>query len=68
MTLRTFHLIFILLVIMAAEMFAVREIWFYRHTQELESLLLGILSLAGGLGLCVYAFLFVRRMDRAGVH
>ena len=67
MTLKTFHLVFILLVIMAAEMFAVRELWLYRHTQELEALLLGILSLVGGLGLCVYAFVFVRKMDRAGV-
>lgn len=64
MSLRTFHLIFILVAIMTAEMFGAREIWHYQHTGDLLTLWLGILSLLGGLGLSVYALFFVRKMDR----
>ena len=67
MSLRTFHLIFILLVIMSAELFAMRELRLYQHTEDLWTLWMGILSLVGGLGLSVYALFFVRKMDRAGI-
>ena len=68
MSLRTIHLIFILIVIMGAEMFGARELFQFRQTGETGALWLGILALAGGLGLCVYAFHFVRKMDSADIH
>jgi hypothetical protein len=67
-SLRTIHLIFILIVIMTAEMFGARELFQFRQTGEFGSLWLGILSLLGGLALCVYAFYFVRKMDSADIH
>ena len=67
MSLRTFHLIFILFVIVTAELFGARELWFYRQTHDAATLWMGILSLAGGLLLSVYALFFVRKMDAAGV-
>jgi len=67
-SLRTIHLIFILIVIVTAEMFGARAIWQYRLTSDLGTLWLGILSLLGGLGLSVYAFYFVRKMDSADIH
>lgn len=68
MSLRTFHLIFILIVIVTAEMFGARELWHYQITKDLATLWMGILSLAGGLGLSVYALFFVRKMDATGVY
>lgn len=68
MSLRTIHLIFILIVIISAEMFGAREIWHYQLTKDLGTLWMGILSLVGGLALCVYAFFFVRKMDSADIH
>jgi hypothetical protein len=67
-SLRTFHLIFILVVIMSAELFGARELWHYQSTNDPGMLWMGILSLAGGLGLSVYALIFVRKMDSSGVY
>jgi hypothetical protein len=66
-SLKVFHLIFILLVIISAEMFAMRELWYYQITKDLPTLWMGILSLVGGLGLSLYALFFVRKMDTAGI-
>ncbi len=66
-SLRTFHLIFILIVIVTAELFGAREIWYYQHTRDVATLWMGILALVGGLGLSLYALYFVRKMDSAGV-
>ncbi len=68
MSLRIFHLIFILLVIFSAEMFGAREFWYYSQTGDIATLWMGILSVLGGLGVCVYALFFVRKMDRADIH
>ena len=68
MSLRTFHLVFILIVIMSAELFGMRELWHYQSTNESSMLWMGILSLAGGLVLSVYALIFVRKMDSQGVY
>ena len=68
MSLRTIHLIFILIVIITAEMFGARELWLYQQTKDLATLWMGIVSLVGGLALCVYAYHFVRRMDSADIH
>ncbi len=67
MSLRAFHLFFILLAIVTAEMFGARELWHFRVTQDAAELWMGILSLAGGLGLSAYALFFVRKMDSAQI-
>lgn len=68
MSLRTFHLIFILIAIMTAEMFGARELFHYQHDGDPLTLWLGILALVGGLGLSVYAVFFVRKMDSSGLY
>lgn len=68
MSLRTFHLVFIIASIVMADMFGAWAIWHYPQTRDLLTLWLGILTLAGGLVLTVYAVLFVRRLDRAEIH
>lgn len=67
MSLRTFHLVFILAAIVCADLFGAWSIWHYPLTGDVLSLALGILTLAGGLALTAYAVLFVRGMKRAGI-
>lgn len=67
MSLRTFHLIFILLAIVCAELFGAREFWLYSLTKDAAALWLGVVSVLGGLGLSVYALFFVRKMDAAHI-
>jgi hypothetical protein len=66
-SLRAFHLIFILLAIVTAEMFGAREIWLYRVSKDVGELWMGVLSLVGGLALSGYALFFVRKMDSAHI-
>lgn len=67
MSLKSFHLIFILLVIVCAELFGAREFWYYSQTQDALTLFVGVLSVLGGLATCVYAFIFVRKMDEGHI-
>ncbi len=67
-TLRTFHLIFILAAIILADMFGAWAIHEYGLTGAARYLWMGIPAFVGGLGLCAYSIFFVRRMDRAGIH
>lgn len=66
MSLKTFHLVFIIIAIIAADMFGAWAIW---HRAALDGLTvaLGIATLVGGLVLTAYALFFVRKMDRESV-
>jgi len=68
MTLRNFHLLFILAAIVGAELFGAWSIHQFPSSGQAMYLWMGIPTLLGGLGLCVYAYFFVRNMDAAGVH
>ena len=63
MSLKTFHLVFIIAAIIIADMFGAWALW---HRATLDGLIvaLGVTSLIGGMALTVYAFYFVRRMER----
>ena len=63
MSLKTFHLVFIILAIIAADMIGAWAIW-HRATIDGLTLALGIATLVGGLVLTAYALFFVRKMDR----
>lgn len=67
MSLRTFHLLFILCAIVLADMFGAWAVYNYPATGDAALLWMGIPALLGGLALCVYAYFFVRRMDRAHI-
>lgn len=66
MSLRTFHLAFILLAIMGADLYGGWAVHEYGTTGNTSILLLGIACMVGGLGLAVYSIRFVRLMDRTG--
>ena len=63
MSLTTFHLVFIIIAIIAADMFGAWAIW-HRETLDTLTVALGIATLVGGLVLTAYALFFVRKMDR----
>ena len=67
MSLRTFHLIFVLVAMVMADMFGAWSIWHYPLTGDLVNLVLGIVTLVGGLALAIYAIYLVRSFDQAHV-
>ncbi len=67
MSLRSFHLTFILLAIVGADLFGAWAVWYYVQQKDAMILTLGIVSLLGGLGLIVYAIKLVRQLDRAHI-
>jgi len=60
LSLRSFHLFFILLASVGADLFGIWAVW--RHLQHPDPglLVLGLVCIVGGLGLIVYAVHFVR--------
>lgn len=64
MSLRWFHLVFLLLVIVGADLFGV---WALRHPDSFgdrASLIVANASMLGGLGLAAYTYYLVRKLDR----
>ncbi|QDV91603.1 hypothetical protein RAS2_27070 [Phycisphaerae bacterium RAS2] len=64
MSLRWFHLVFLLLVIVGADLFGV---WALRNPDSLgdrASLIVANVAMLGGLGLAAYTYYLVRKLDR----
>ena len=68
MSLRTFHLVFIFLVILGADLFGIWAVWQYVVGGDLFVLALGCLTILGGLGLILYAVRFIKQMNAANIH
>jgi hypothetical protein len=64
MSLKTFHLLFILIAIMGADLYGGWTVHEYSGSGSLPTLLMGIGCIVGGLGLTAYAIQFVRMIDR----
>jgi len=67
LSLRTFHLVFILIAIAGADLFGAWAINTYKTTHDPMTLVLGIVSFVGGLGLVGYALWVVNKMDRGHI-
>jgi hypothetical protein len=67
MTLRWFHLVFLLFVMIGADMFGAYAFYHYGRGGEPTILTLGALSLLAGLGLAAYVAWLVRKLDTAGI-
>lgn len=63
MSLRTFHLVFILLVIVGADLFGAWAIWNYARESDPLLLGMGIAVILGGFGLIVYVWRLVRSFE-----
>lgn len=68
MSLRAFHLLFILLVVLGADLFGVWSVVRYARGGDSSLLALGLVTILGGVGLVFYAIRFMRKMDAAGIH
>jgi len=67
MSLRTFHLLFVFLVVLGADLFGLWAVVQYALGGDPWLLALGIVTILGGVGLVIYAVRFVRSMDAAGI-
>lgn len=67
LSLRSFHVVFILIAIVGADMVGAWAIWHYGVTREPWLPWLAAVVLLGGLGLAGYAIWFVRKLDRAHI-
>jgi hypothetical protein len=65
MSLRSFHLLFILTAMVGADLFALWAVWNWIATRDGGMLGLGILAVLGGLGLLAYAVRMSRKLDEA---
>ena len=68
MSLRWFHMLFILLVIVSADMFGAWGLWNYYHGGGNQPLLLGIGGLIAGIGLACYVPWMVNKLDHAHIY
>ncbi len=66
-SLRNFHFLFILIAIIAADMFGAWAVWSHSQTRELPTLVIGILSFLFGFALVVYLIWLVRKLNRAKI-
>ena len=67
LSLRSFHLVFLLLAIVGADLFGAWAIWQYVEQKDGTMLALGLIAALGGLGLIWYTFKLVRQLDQANV-
>ncbi|MCK6457021.1 MAG: hypothetical protein L6Q92_10890 [Phycisphaerae bacterium] len=67
-SLRSFHIFFLLVAIIAADGFGVWALRRYTTTHDPVTFVLGAVTLAGGFALIGYAFWLVRKLDRANIH
>lgn len=63
MSLRFFHLVFIVAAIIAFDMFGAWAIWSHPLTGSGLNLALGVMALIAGLALTVYALWFARKTE-----
>ncbi len=66
-TLRKFHLLFILIIFIAADLFGAWGVWTYNQTHQVVSLAAGALSFLLGFALAGYALWLVCKLDRAKI-
>lgn len=68
MSLRWFHMVFLLIAMVAADMFGGWAMWYHgRSGGDVLVLVLGIVSLIGGLALAGYVAWLVQKLDVAKV-
>ncbi len=65
MSLKTFHCVFVLVCMVAADMFGAWGVYHYAQYHDLNFLLLGIASLVASLGIVAYAFWFALKSEQA---
>lgn len=67
MSLRAFHLLFVLVSIIGADLFCIWSFVEFGRNRDPLLLALGIVSLIGGAGLTLYGVRLVRKLDEAHI-
>jgi len=67
LSLRTLHLLFILVAIIAADMFGAWAVWDHSRSNDVLTLIVGVLSFVFGFALIGYGIWVVRKFDRAKI-
>lgn len=67
LSLRSFHIFFIVVVVAASDLFAAWAIRDYATSHDMLSLSLGIITIIGSLGLMAYGIWFINKMNRAHI-
>ncbi|MCP3981800.1 MAG: hypothetical protein GY716_21060 [bacterium] len=67
LSLRSFHLFFILLVTLGADLFGIWAVWHWTQFHDPWILAMGVVALLGGLGLVFYGVKQVKSFDRANI-
>lgn len=66
-SLRTFHLAFVMIVFVLADMFGAWAVYDYSTTRSVPTLIMGVVSFIIGFALIVYLVWFLRKLDRARI-
>lgn len=61
MSLKAFHLVFVILSILFSLVFGIWAVLSYVSSGETSKLVLGIISLAGTVGMSIYLFFFLKK-------
>lgn len=64
MSLRMFHLVFVLVAIIATDMFGGWAVWEHAHTHETATLIIGLVSFAIGFALIGYALWVAKKLNQ----
>lgn len=66
MSLKAFHLVFIILSILFSLVFGIWAVLSYGSSEKTAELVLGIISLVGTLGMSIYLFFFLKKFKHVG--
>ena len=66
MSLKAFHLVFIVLSILFSLVFGIWAIVHYGSSEKITELILGIISLLGTVGMSVYLYFFLKKFKHVG--
>ena len=66
MSLKAFHLVFIVLSIVFTLAFGIWAIVNFSSSEKISELILGVISLLGSLGMSVYLYFFMKKFKHVG--
>lgn len=68
LSLRSFHIFFIVVAVVAADLFGAWAVRDFMTSGDQLILAMGLATIVGGFGLLGYGIWFVNKLDRANIH
>lgn len=66
-SLRTFHILFVMIVFVATDLFGAWGVWYYSRHRETPALVAAIVSFMLGFGVVGYVLWMLHKLDRAKI-